>query len=57
MGKSLVYNSIFVDVLEAHIGRQELEGFVCEDTDDLILLLNELRHTRKPKSLITIGCH
>ena len=33
--------------VETHVGRADLEGFVCEDPDDVNLLLKELREKNK----------
>lgn len=42
-----VKNTDYSKYLEFHIGRADLDGFVCEDPDDMNLLLKELREVKK----------
>lgn len=37
--------------VETHVGRADLEGFVCEDPDDVNLLLRELREIKKLRKI------
>ena len=41
----------FARYVETHVGRADLEGFVCEDPDDLNYLLKELRETRSLRKI------
>ena len=42
-----VKNNNYAKYIETHVGRADLESFVCEDPDDMNLLLKELREVRK----------
>jgi len=46
-----VKNKEYVKYVELHIGRQDLEGFVCEDLDDMNKLLKELRERLQLKKI------
>lgn len=37
--------------IETHVGRADLEGFVCEDPDDVNLLLRELREVKRLRKI------
>jgi len=41
----------YAKYVELHIGKQDLEGFVCEDPDDMNKLLTELRERLKLKRI------
>jgi hypothetical protein len=41
----------YANYVETHVGRADLEGFVCEDPDDVNLLLKKLREEMKLRKI------
>ena len=46
-----VKNRELAKYVETHVGKADLEGFVCEDPDDVNLLTKQLRETQKLKRI------